>query len=70
MVRWIFASTTPAMPPPRQTTDKTPLLTRDVWEHARDIDYRNSRPNRYPEALLLLVNWDGGGQALLRSDSG
>lgn len=39
------------------TTDKKPLLTCDVWEHAYYIDYRNSRQN-YLEAFWQIINWD------------
>jgi Fe-Mn family superoxide dismutase len=39
------------------TTDKKPLLTCDVWEHAYYIDYRNSRPN-YLTGYWEIINWE------------
>ncbi|ARU58298.1 MAG: superoxide dismutase [Fe] [Pseudomonadales bacterium] len=39
------------------TTEDTPLLTCDLWEHAYYIDYRNSRPD-YLKAFWSLVNWE------------
>jgi Fe-Mn family superoxide dismutase len=39
------------------TTDDTPLLTVDVWEHAYYVDYRNLRPKFVETFLASLVNW-------------
>jgi Fe-Mn family superoxide dismutase len=40
------------------TTDDTPLLTVDVWEHAYYVDYRNLRPKFVETFLASLVNWE------------
>ena len=39
------------------TSNQTPLMTCDVWEHAYYIDYRNARP-KYMDAFWQLVNWE------------
>jgi len=38
------------------TSDATPLLTCDVWEHAYYIDTRNARP-KYLENYWQIINW-------------
>lgn len=38
------------------TTENTPLLTCDVWEHAYYIDYRNARA-KYLENFWRVMNW-------------
>ena len=43
------------------TTDATPLMTCDVWEHAYYIDTRNARP-KYLENFWNVVNWDFAGK--------
>nr|WP_315028583.1 superoxide dismutase [uncultured Chryseobacterium sp.] len=39
------------------TSNKTPILTLDVWEHAYYIDYRNARP-KFVEGFWEIVNWN------------
>lgn len=39
-------------------TDKKPLLTIDVWEHAYYLDYKNKRADYVKGVLEHLLNWE------------
>lgn len=39
-------------------TDKTPLMTCDVWEHAYYLDHQNLRPAYVDAWMEKLINWD------------
>jgi len=40
------------------TSNKTPLLTIDVWEHAYYLDHQQDRPGYVEGCLDKLLNWD------------
>jgi Fe-Mn family superoxide dismutase len=49
---------TPNAETPLVTTERTPLLTIDVWEHAYYVDYRNRRPDYVSTFIDKLLNWE------------
>lgn len=44
------------------TTQQTPLVTVDVWEHAYYLDYQNARAKFVQAFLDQLINWDFASQ--------
>ncbi len=50
-------------------SDKKPLLTIDLWEHAYYLDHKNERP-KYLEAVLgKLLNWEFAASNLAASEN-
>lgn len=52
------------------TSDATPLITLDVWEHAYYLDYQNARDRFVDVFLEHLLNWDFAARNLEAFESG
>lgn len=46
------------------TTEASPLLTIDVWEHAYYLDYQNRRADHVADVIDKLLNWEFAAQNL------
>ncbi len=44
------------------TSDKQPLLTCDLWEHAYYLDYRNEKERFFRAFIHDLANWNAAGR--------
>jgi len=53
----LAVTSTPNQDSPLMDNSGTPILGRDVWEHAYYLDYQNKRPD-YIGAWFSTINWD------------
>jgi Fe-Mn family superoxide dismutase len=50
-------------------SDKRPLLTIDVWEHAYYLDYQNRRPEHLEAVTGRVLNWAFAAENLARQET-